>query len=476
MLLTLKTKRYPASDLGYLLHKNPAKMHSFDVSVGKAHLFFPEVGPQECCAALLLDIDPISLVKTKKGHFDDSFILDQYVNDRPYVASSFLSMAIARVFRDSLKGVCKDKPELLSSPWPFEASIFSLPSQSRSGQELIRSLFEPLGYHVAIEAVLLNENNRDWGEAETYTVHLKKECYLKELLSHLYVLIPVLDNQKHYWISEHEVEKLMTHGQGWLSSHPNRDLIMARYLKRQRDLIHAASARLEEQDGLRPDIREKNDANEEQALEQPLLLHLLRMQAVVDVLKKHGAASVVDLGCGEGILIGKLLDDPLFKRILGVDVSYKHLERAKQKLKLEFLPPTQAKRVSLVHGSLNYLDKRIWGFDAATLVEVIEHLDVQRLSTLEYVVFGDAKPQLVIVTTPNVEYNVKFEQLPAGTFRHRDHRFEWTRKEFAFWAEKVALQYGYAVEFDLIGPVDDHFGSPTQMAIFSKIERRGTNS
>ncbi len=469
MLLTLKTSRYPATELGYLLHKNPAKCHVFDLSVGKAYVFFPETDPNNCCAALLLDVDPIALVKRKKGRSDDSFILGQYVNDRPYVASSFLSMAIAKVFNQSLKGVCKEKPELLSEPWPFEVCIAALPCQGKSGKDLIKNLLEPLGYQLTINEYLLNEKNPDWGNAQTYTVTLKKTCFLKDLLSHLYVLIPVLDNQKHYWINEDEIEKLLKHGEGWLSNHPSKDLIVSRYLKRQRDLTDEALIRLREEEEEQIDIVERVHANEEEKLESGLSLHLQRMQAVLSVLKEHQVDSVVDLGCGEGILIKTLLCDSSFSRILGVDVSYKQLERAKQKLNLDRLPLLQRKRIDLIQGSLNYTDKRIQGFDAATLIEVIEHLDVSRLSTLEYVVFGDAKPKLVTITTPNAEYNVKFEELPNGTFRHKDHRFEWTRKEFQTWAEKIANRYDYSVSFQAIGPVDENLGGPTQMGVFIKI-------
>lgn len=468
MLLTLKTSRYPSTDLGYLLHKNPEKCHVFDLPIGKAYVFFPETDLNNCCAALLLDIDPIALVKGKQGHSDDSFLLEQYVNDRPYVASSFLSMAIAKVFNQSLKGSCKEKPELLSEPWPFEVCIAALPCQSKTGKDLIKNLLEPLGYELTINEYPLNEKNLNWGNAQTYTVTLKKTCFLKDLLSHLYVLIPVLDNQKHYWVNEDEIEKLLKHGEGWLVDHPSKDLIVSRYLKRQRDLTEEALSRLHEDEPEQIGIIERSHANEEEKLESRLSLHLQRMQAVTKVLKEHQVTSVVDLGCGEGILIKSLLHDPSFNHILGVDVSYKQLERAKQKLNLDRLPPLQRKRIDLTQGSLNYTDKRIQGFDAATLIEVIEHLDVSRLSTLEYVVFGDAKPKLVTITTPNVEYNVKFEELSAGTFRHKDHRFEWTRKEFQTWAAKIAHRYGYSVSFQAIGPVDENLGGPSQMGIFTK--------
>lgn len=452
MILTLKTTRFPATDLGFLLHKNPANIHQFDLSVGTAYIFFPDTDPHLCSASLLLDVDPIDLVKKKR--LDDSFTLGQYVNDRPYVASSFLSLAISNVFKQGLNGVCKEKPELLSEPWPFEACIAALPCESRTGKELIKNLFEPLGYELTIQEYPLNEKNPDWGPADSYTVTLKKTCFLKDLLSHLYVLIPVLDNQKHYWVNEDEIDKLLKAGEGWLSSHPNKELIVSRYLKRQRDLTNEAMTRL-----LDDEVEQPENPPDE-------TLHQQRMQAVLKVLKEHHIKSVADLGCGEGVLIKLLLSDPSFSRILGVDVSNKQLKRAVQNLNLERLPPTQRNRVELIQGSLNYTDKRIHGFDAAALIEVIEHLDISRLSTLEYVVFGDAKPRLVIITTPNAEYNAKFQHMEA--FRHQDHRFEWTRPEFQTWAKKIGNRFGYTVSFQAIGPVDEQLGGPTQMGVFIK--------
>jgi hypothetical protein len=115
-----------------------------------------------------------------------------------------------------------------------------------------------------------------------------------------------------------------------------------------------------------------------------------------------------------------------------------------------------------------YRDRRLSGYDAATLIEVIEHLDPPRLAALERVVFENAQPGTVVVTTPNAEYNVKFESLPPGRFRHKDHRFEWTRAQFAQWANATAARFGYGVRFLPVGPEDPAIGAPTQMGVFSK--------
>src|SRR6476659_9411270 len=127
MLLTITTTHQPATDLGYLLHKNPERLHSFELSFGKAHVFYPEAAPDRCTAALLLDVDPVGLVRNRKGPSGEGGTLDQYVNDRPYVASSFLSVAIARVLGSALAGRSKGRPELTEVRMPLEAKISVLP-------------------------------------------------------------------------------------------------------------------------------------------------------------------------------------------------------------------------------------------------------------------------------------------------------------------------------------------------------------
>jgi 3' terminal RNA ribose 2'-O-methyltransferase Hen1 len=205
-------------------------------------------------------------------------------------------------------------------------------------------------------------------------------------------------------------------------------------------------------------------------LEKPLSLNEQRLGAVVAVLRAGGARRVLDLGCGAGNLLRELLKDKQFEEIVGLDVLIRSLEAAQRRLKLDRLPPTQANRLRLLHGSLMYRDKRLEGFDAAAVVEVVEHLDPPRLSAFERVLFEFARPQSVVLTTPNREYNVMWESLPAGQFRHADHRFEWTRQEFQGWAEAVARRFGYAVRFVPVGPEHPEHGPPTQMGVFQRKE------
>ncbi len=462
MLLTIATTHQPATDLGFLLHKHPDKTQSFDLAFGKAHVFYPEASETRCTAALLLEIDSVSLVRGRGG----DFALEQYVNDRPYVASSFLSVAIAQVFGTALSGICHPRPELVETPIPLQVTVAALPS--RRGEVLLRQLFEPLGYELTLTDYPLDTQFPDWGTSLVYTLTLTGTVRLTDLLSHLYVLIPVLDNDKHYYVGDHEVEKLLRHGEGWLAAHPARELITSRYLKYQRSLTRQALARLVDADTPETDeVTERQDAEEAQ-VEERLSLHEQRLGAVLAALKASGAARVLDLGCGEGRLLNHLLREPQFTHIVGMDVSVRALETASERLHLDRLSPRRRERISLLHGSLLYRDPRLEGFDAAAVVEVIEHLDPPRLSAFERNLFEFAQPRLVIITTPNAEYNIKWETLPAGKLRHRDHRFEWTRAEFQAWARGIGERFGYRARFLSIGPDDPVVGAPSQMAVMEK--------
>ncbi|GCE20689.1 3' terminal RNA ribose 2'-O-methyltransferase Hen1 [Dictyobacter kobayashii] len=494
MLLTISTTYQPATELGYLLHKNPARVQSFDLNFGQAHVFYPEATEQRCTAALLLDIDAVNLVRNK----GNAMAMDQYVNDRPYVASSFLSVALADVFGTALNGRCKQRPELVVTPLPLQAQLAVVPC--RDGEEWLRRLFEPLGYTVEVVQHPLDELHPEWGDSPYFTVTLSATCRLSELLTHLYVLIPVLDNAKHYWIGDDEVNKLLQRGQGWLEKHPERRRIAYNYLRHKHDLTQEALERLvieaaqsdEEASEIEAVSEETSEAEaietqsvpatevleeqagsetgQEKSTKKRVNLHEQRLLAAFEVVKQSGARRVLDLGCGEGRLLKKLLQEKSFEHILGLDVSYQALELAQKRLHLARMSPRQRERITLAHGALTYRDKRLEGYDAAAVVEVIEHLDPSRLSAFERVLFEFAHPATVVITTPNAEYNVKYETLESGKFRHQDHRFEWTREQFQDWSRQIAERFGYQVQFSPVGPEDAEVGAPSQMGVFSRHE------
>jgi 3' terminal RNA ribose 2'-O-methyltransferase Hen1 len=451
-----------ASDLGYLLHKHPDRAQTFDLPVGQAHVFYPEAGAQRCTAALLLEVDPIALVRGRRFGGSDDFSLAQYVNDRPYAASSMLAVALGQVYRTAMAGRCDHRPDLLEQPLELSIHVPALPC--RGGAQIADRVFAPLGWQVTATPVPLDPA-LDWGPSRYIDLRLTGELRLADALNHLYVLLPVLDDAKHYWVSPDEVEKLIRAGAGWLGGHPERELITERYLRHRRALVVTATDRLAELDG---SVVDEETADDAIADDMPrVTLAEQRREAVLAAIKASGATSVVDLGCGEGKLLRALLDDPSYARILGVDVSHRSLEIAARRLRLEQLPDRLRERITLRQSSLTYRDAEVAGFDAAVLMEVIEHVDPPRLAALEGNVFGSARPGVVVVTTPNVEHNVRFD-LPPGATRHRDHRFEWTRAQFRDWAARVGEGHGYDVGFQPVGPDDPEVGPPTQLALFTR--------
>ncbi|MGW9205394.1 3' terminal RNA ribose 2'-O-methyltransferase Hen1 [Embleya sp. NPDC055664] len=612
MFLTIATTHRPATDLGFLLHKHPGKAQRFSTTYGNAHVFYPEADEARCTAALLLDVDPIALtrgVKRGKGaKGSPDLTLAQYVNDRPYAASSLLAVALGTVFRTAMQGRCDARPELPAMALPLEIEVPAL--SARGGAEMVRRLFEPLGWQVRTETVPLDAGFPEWGESRYVRLALTGTMPLAEALRQLYVLLPVLDNAKHYWVAPDEVDKLLRAGEGWLAAHPDRDLIASRYLARRATLTRSAIERLAEVDETAPE--DLDNAIPDEPDEDPgpgsgpavatddaapaavtvasagvapapagvthppatgmptpataasapaasdvapagagatsgiapagapaagmsvpaasnaaragasasetagvapagalaasgvasvpatgvessapgtsvsaggvasgvgLSLARQRRDAILGALRAAGAERVLDLGCGDGKLIGALLGEPRFREIVGVDVSVRALTIAERKLKLDRMSERQRGRVRLIQGALTYTDKRLVGYDAAVLCEVIEHLDEPRLPALEYAVLGAARPATVVVTTPNVEYNVRYAPeepgghgLAAGAMRHGDHRFEWDRATFRAWAERAAATYGYATRFEPVGEVDSEVGPSTQMVVFTRTD------
>ncbi len=469
MLLTISTTHEPATDLGYLLHKHPGRLQSFPESVGIAHVFYPQAGRDRCTAALLLEVDPIGLVRGRQGPAGDGFALGQYVNDRPYAASSMLAMALKDVFRTALAGRCNLRPELAASAIPLELHLPAVPCRGRA--ELLRRMFEPLGWQVTAAAVPLDLAVPEWGDSRYLDTRLTGRMRLADALNQLYVLLPVLDDAKHYWVTSDEVDKLIRAGGGWLAAHPDRLMITSRYLAHRRRLTEVAMARLADVD--EADVDDLDNATEDaivvDAPDRPVPLAEERRGAVLAAVRAAGARTVGDFGCGEGALTRDLLADRAVERIVAADVSAGALAAAERRLRVDTMPERQRARLQIFQSSLTYRDDRLAGLDAAVLMEVIEHVDPSRLDALGRTVFGYAAPRTVIVTTPNSEYNVRFETLPAGATRHRDHRFEWTRSEFAAWASAICAGYGYQVRHLPVGAEDPHVGSPTQMAIFSKV-------
>jgi len=462
VLITLTTTERPATDLGHLLHKHPGRAQSFPVSSGTAHVFYPRADEDGCTAALMLDVDPVGLVR---GRRDTTFALAHYVNDRPYAAGSMLAVALGTVFRTAMNGRCGSRPDLAARPIPLVVTVPTLPCRDDVG--LVARLFEPLGWRVSAEPIPLDPTFPEWGDSRYVDLRLSGDVRLADALRHLYVLLPVLDNGKHYWVSEDEVTKLLRAGDGWLAGHPERSLISDRYLAHRPTFVRTALARLAEADDTCDEELDNALAAPEVTEDRARPLAELRRAGVLAALRACGARRVLDLGCGGGALLRDLLAEPSFTEIVGVDVSAGALAVAERRLGLDRLSERQAARIRLRQSALTYTDAALAGYDAAVLMEVVEHVDPGRLPALRRAVFGAARPGTVVVTTPNAEYNVRFPSLPVGRLRHPDHRFEWTRAQFAEWAHDVAGSHGYTVRFAPVGEQDPEVGPPTQLAVFT---------
>ncbi|MEV6412335.1 3' terminal RNA ribose 2'-O-methyltransferase Hen1 [Kribbella sp. NPDC051718] len=483
----------PATDLGFLLHKNPARPQSLEVAGGTAHVLYPEATAERCTAAVLLEVDPIALVRSGRGRSSEGFTLGQYVNDRPYAASSLLAVALGKLFRTAMNGRCDARPSLAASAIPLEIHLPALPC--RGGAPLADRFFAPLGWTVDARPIPLDPTIPAWGDSRYIDLRLTGEVRLADALNHLYVLMPVLDDAKHYWVGPDEIEKLLRAGEGWLATHPEKELISRRYLAHSRNLTDTALERLTEADGdlladdpttefgdnlpgsagsvgvvgEGPAAAQSGPPGGGSASTRPSLA-AQRRAVVLEVLREVGGQRVGDLGCGEGVLVGELLKDGRYDLVVATDVSSRALAQAEKRLRVAEMSDRQRERLRLFQSSVTYADERLAGLDAVVLMEVVEHVDPPRLPALGRAVFGVAKPGAVVVTTPNAEYNVRFEMLSAGAFRHPDHRFEWSRGEFAEWADGICKAYGYAVEFRAVGPVDDEVGAPTQLAVFRRKE------
>ncbi|MDR2789287.1 MAG: 3' terminal RNA ribose 2'-O-methyltransferase Hen1 [Candidatus Accumulibacter sp.] len=462
MLLTIAYTGENTRRIGFLFRKNPARPQVFELNHGRAFVFYPEVSDEKTTIALLLDIDPVDLAKGRTGAAGGLF---DYVNDRPYVSSSFMSVAIARVFGSAMSGRHDEFQTLADAALDLTATLAMLPCRGETA--MLRRVFEPLGYAVSFEAFASDEKFPEWRDSPYVNLTLRGRLRLADLLHHLYVLIPVFDRNKHYWVGEEEVDKLLRHGEEWLKNHPERDFIARRYLAKSRFLANLALARLQ---AANDEIPEGDDEPPDENAEERPSLNRQRLGSVLAAVRACGARSVIDIGCGEGHLLALLVKETSFTKIAAVDVSFSMLERARDRIRYERLSEAQKERIDVFQGSLTYRDKRFAGFDAACVVKVIEHLDLPRLSAFEQVLFRHARPRNVILTTPNREYNEKYG---VDGLRHGDHRFEWTRDEFRRWGARVAGEQRYSVRFAEIGETDEKLGAPTQMAHFSALAAEG---
>lgn len=460
MLLTLSTTYRPATDLGFLLGRNTERCHTFPLPFGQAHVFYPEANEARCTAALLLEFDPVRFVRDTRNRAYDAGTLSSFVNDRPYVASSLMSIAMARAFAPGMAGDSRDRPKLVDTPIDLEATIAVL--RCREGAPLLTRIFEPLGYQVEVKRLPFEDAARAWGESPYCSVTLRGKAKLKDLVTQLYMLLPVIDDDDTYDVGDEKLAKLVERREGFLRTHPERERIARRYARPPHRWVEHPVARLvsADTDDLAAD---DDDAEREARAKEPADLEKARTAAVMSALRDAGARRVVDLACGTGALLKALLPEPRFRQVIGVDASHRALEIARERLALDKLSPESRDRVTLVHGAPLYKDARFVGVDAICLVDLLDVLDRAKIPTLERVVFEHARPTVVVATASNADHPA-FAGLPPRS--PRGQRF--TRAELEAWAAEVGARFGYEVRFVPIGSKHEQHGAPSNMAVWSR--------
>lgn len=449
MQLTIRATGQDAKVISYLLAKNPNNLYERSVNGHFIRMFYSQFAEEEVEVTFFVTPDPIGLSSNQSEIYD----ITSYINDREFVVSSIFCTFLRTALGTALNGKPKeDYISWVNHSFPLEFSFGPLASNLSNLE--IEELFQPLGYEVAITYGEVNYRVNIKKKSTARYITLKGLTTLQKGLRQLFVLIPVLDNYKHYYIDEKEIEKIERYGEGWLDTHPQRQFILKQAL------------RFKEVYSL---VERQSEEKQNTEVEQKVRLNDLRYEKIIQKVNEFkNRDTIVDLGSGEGKLSVKLGFVDGVKEILAVEPSesesIKALKRfEKVQEKENFVMPKQ------IIGSLFYYDERLKNKDIIILCEVIEHIDAYRLPKIMRTILHDYRPKVLLITTPNKEYNEVY-QLGDGAHRHSDHRFEWTREEFSDWCETQSEASEYNVTFDGIGEEHELYGYPTQMCIFTRKE------
>ncbi|MGM0845103.1 MAG: 3' terminal RNA ribose 2'-O-methyltransferase Hen1 [Bacillota bacterium] len=449
MQLTIRASGAEAEVISFLLAKNPNNIYERSQNGHLVRMFYSKFTKEEVEVTLFVTPDPIELSRNSSEKYD----ITSYINDREFAVSSIFCTFLRSALGTALNGKPKDE----YAPWVNHAFSLKLefgPLASSLSDQQIIGLYEPLGYEVEITYGEADYNLDLKTKSSVRYITLKGLTTLQNGLRQLVVLIPVLDNYKHYYIDEKEIEKIERYGEGWLDHHPQREFILQKAL-RFKEIYSQVDNRIAEGDKKESPIKVRlNDLRYEK-----IIHHINRLE------KKE---SIVDFGSGEGKLSLRLGFVNGVKEIIAVEPSesaalkaLKRFEKAAQKE--DILMPTT------MMGSLFYFDERLKGKDVMILCEVIEHIDEYRLPKIMNTILNDYKPGVLMITTPNQEYNQVYDM--SEGYRHSDHRFEWTREEFYQWCNQQNTAENYELVFDGIGEEHERYGFPTQMCIFTRKER-----
>ncbi|MFF2588046.1 3' terminal RNA ribose 2'-O-methyltransferase Hen1 [Peribacillus butanolivorans] len=447
MQLTIQASGDNVQAISYLLSKNPSNLYERNHKGHLVRLFYSKFTETELEATIFVTPDPIELVKGNSNSYD----INHYINDREFAVSSIFCSLIRSALGTALNGQPKEEhTEWVNHPFSFQFEFGPVVSSLSDNQ--LKDLFEPIGYEVMITRPEIEYSFQIKDKSSARYISLKGMKTLQDGLRHLFVLIPVIDNYKHYYIDEKEIEKLERYGDGWLKDHPMRD-----YIYRQ-------SLRFKEVYSI---VENRKPEEKKEEKESKVRLNDLRYEKIVDTVSQMNPRSIVDFGSGEGKLSVRLGFVEGIKEILAVEPSQTAAIKAlgrfeKVKNKEKFVVP------ETLWGSLFYYDERLKNKDVIILCEVIEHIDEYRLPKVLDTILHNYQPNALIITTPNREYNEVYDK--EDVLRHNDHRFEWTRAEFRQWCTERNHRDIYSLKFEGIGEEHDTYGYPTQMCVFERKE------
>ena len=421
VLLTITTHQ-PATDLGFLLHKNPERLHDGGAVVRAGARRSTRRRPTSAAPPRCSSRSTRSAWSaTARARGQRVRRCAQYVNDRPYVASSFLRVAISKLFGTAMTGRSKERPELADAHPPC-SKLASRCSPCRGRRRRCsRRLFEPLGYDGGGRSRSpLDAASPSGATAATSTSRSAATMRARDLLEHLFVLLPVLDDDKHYWVGDDEVDKLLRRGGDWLAAPPRTGADRpplppprppAHHAtpwpgcsgrgRRRRPATSAEAARRRGGGGREADQPQRAAPRRRGRRARP----------------RRRPAGCVDLGCGEGKLLRRLLRRPAVRPRSSASTSRTgRWSIAARRLRLDDMPPRQRAARRPVPGRAHLPRPPPGGLRRGGRGRGRSSTSTRpACGAFERGVFGDARPQPSIVTTPNVEYNVLFETLPAGT-------------------------------------------------------------
>jgi len=424
MQLSIYTKNPHARAISHLLAKNPATVYERQVKGHAVRFVYHKMTDDELYASIFVTPDSLALVKD-----NEAFDITHYINDREFAVSTIFLSLIRSALGTALNGKPKEEYiqfAAMDFPFTFEFG----PISSRLTDEEIRNIWEPLGYEVTINTMTDAKRARFLTLTNTIT--------LKKALQQIFILIPVMDDYKHYFIDEAERERLENYGEGWLETHPMREFIYKKALRFKQLYM--------------------SEEENEQKVNKPSL-NTRRYETIADAVTALKPKTVIDMGAGEGKLSMLLAQIDSITNLYSVDPSNHALARMQKR----FADQQFAAAPIIKWGSLYYEDKEFTEADVFILCEVIEHIDEERLPQIMHLITQNYTPKHLIITTPNAEYNTVYE---LEVMRHDDHRFEWDRKQFEAWCKAVAPNYD--LQFEGIGSVHEQYGAPTQMCIMTR--------